>query len=184
MDQQNNSTGSAGLMNKVKDGAVTQLNTQKERATEGIGSVAKAVRQTTQPLRDAQQETMAHYAEQAAGQLDRLSTALREKDVSELLGDAQRFARRNPAIFIGSAFAIGLMAARFFKSKGSPAYQGGPDWRRAEFSGTTAGAGTPGSAYGSGYGRGLRPSPVGTSGVGTPGSGSAAGAWGNETGQS
>jgi hypothetical protein len=41
---------------------------------------------------------------------------LRKKDVQQLMQDAQRLARRQPALFIGSAFALGLVAARFLKS--------------------------------------------------------------------
>lgn len=172
MDQENNSAGSVGLMKKVKEGAVSQLNTQKDRATDGIGSVARAVRQTTQPLRDAKQETIAHYVEQAAGQLDRLSNTLKEKNVSDLVDDAQRFARRNPAIFIGSAFALGLVAARFFKS--SRERGGTSGWRRVDH-GATGGYRASGPMYESGLGRGRGTSAVGTSGS-DPG-------WGTETGR-
>jgi hypothetical protein len=103
-------------MNRVRSTATAQLSTQKDRATDGLGSLATAVRQTTQPLRDNQQDAIAQYVEKAADQIERLSTRLREKDVSELVDDAQRFARRQPAIFIGAAFALGVLAARFAKS--------------------------------------------------------------------
>jgi hypothetical protein len=116
MDQQNNQTGGSGLMDRVREGANTQLSTQKNRATDGIGSVAQAVRQTTQHLRAQQHDTIARYVDQAADQLERVSERLRQKDVGELLQDAQQFARRQPAVFIGSAFAIGLLGARFLKS--------------------------------------------------------------------
>lgn len=116
MEGSDNATAGAGLMNKVKDGAVSQLNTQKDRATDGIGSVAQAVRQSTQHLRDQQHDTIAQYVDQAAAQLERFSTALKEKNVADLLDEAQRFARRNPALFVGGAFAVGLLSARFFKS--------------------------------------------------------------------
>jgi hypothetical protein len=114
----NNSPGGAGLIDKVKDGAVSQLNTQKDRTTDGIGSVASAVRQSTRQLRDQQHDTIAEYVEQAAAQLERFSNTLKEKNVGELLEEAQRFARRNPALFVGGAFAVGLLSARFFKSSG------------------------------------------------------------------
>src|SRR4051794_18025748 len=118
MDGRNNAAGGAGIMDKVKDGAVSQLSTQKDRATDGIGSVAQAVRQSTQQLRDQRHDTIAEYVDQAAAQLERFSKTLKEKNVSELLDEAQRFARRNPALFIGGAFAIGLLSARFLKSSG------------------------------------------------------------------
>jgi hypothetical protein len=119
-------------MDRVKDGAVSQLNTQKDRTTNGIGSIASAVRHSTQELRDQHHETIAEYVEQAAAQLDRFSNTLKGKNVGELVEDAQRFARRNPALFVGGAFATGLLCARFFKSssdKSSSDRNRTPDWR-------------------------------------------------------
>jgi len=116
MDDLNNSTGNGGgLMDRVRQGASSQLSSQKTKATDGIGTVAQAVRQTTQHLREHQHETIARYVDEAANQLERVSNQLRDKDVGELMQDAQRFARRQPAVFIGSAFAIGLLGARFLK---------------------------------------------------------------------
>ena len=115
MDGRNNA-GGARLVDKVKDGAVSQLSTQKDRASDGIGSVVQAVRQSTQQLRDQRHDTIAQYVDQAAAQLERFSNTLKEKNVSDLLDEAQRFARRNPALFVGGAFALGLLSARFFKS--------------------------------------------------------------------
>lgn len=107
---------SSGIAGKVKARATAQLATQKNRATDGLGTVASAVRQTSQHLREQQNETVAQYVEKAAEQLERFSNRLREKDVGELLQDAQRLARRQPALFIGGSFAVGLLAARFLKS--------------------------------------------------------------------
>ena len=105
-----------GLMNRVRERATEQLSTQKERATTGLDAVAEAVRQSTGPLREQQHDALAGYVESAANQIDRLSQRLREKEVVELVNDAQRLARRRPAVFIGSAFMLGLITARFFRS--------------------------------------------------------------------
>jgi hypothetical protein len=78
--------------------------------------VTQAFRQTTQTLRDQQHDAIARYVEQAAVQVDRFTQSLRDKDVGQLLTDAQRLARRQPGVFVGSAFALGLLAARFLKS--------------------------------------------------------------------
>jgi predicted alpha/beta-fold hydrolase len=78
--------------------------------------VASAVRQTGKHLREQQNETVAQYVEKAAEQLESFSNALREKDVNELLQDAQRMARSRPALFVGGSFAAGLLMARFLKS--------------------------------------------------------------------
>jgi len=172
---------SAGIMGRVRDSANTQLSQQKDRATEGIGSVAQAVRQTTHQLREQQHDTIAQYIEQAADQLENFSTRLKEKNVNELVDEAQRFARQRPALFVGSAFALGLIGARFLKSSsersgtGSYALATTPDtgygstgygntgYANTGYGTTSGGAGYTGGGYGStgstGYGN------TGTSGT-------------------
>jgi hypothetical protein len=120
----NNQSSTAGIAGRVREQATAQLSKQKDRATEGLGSVAQAVRGTTEQLRNNQHDKVAQFAEQAAQQIERLSERLRNKDVTELLDDAQRLARRKPAMFVGGAFALGLLGARFMKSSSTD------DWRR------------------------------------------------------
>ena len=105
-----------GLVDRVRERAGAQLATQKDMATDGIGTIARAVRRTTQELREQQHDTIADYVDRAADQLERLSSGLKNKDIGELFRDAQSLARRQPAMFVGSAFAIGLLGARFLKS--------------------------------------------------------------------
>ena len=112
-------TGTAALMDRVRDGATSQLTTQKGRLTDSLTSLAQAVRQSTESLRSNQQPAVAQYVERAASQLEHLSNRLRDRDVKHLVQDVQQFARRQPAIFVGAAFAAGLMAARFMKSSGN-----------------------------------------------------------------
>ena len=59
---------------------------------------------------------MAQFVERAADQIERFSNHLRERDLNDLVGEAQRFARQQPAMFIGSSFAAGMLAARFIKA--------------------------------------------------------------------
>ena len=105
-----------GLVGRIRDSATAQLNSQKAKATEGLGTVASAVRESTQNLRNQQHDVAARYVEQAADQIERFSQRLRDKDVMELLSDAQQLARRRPALFVGAAFALGVLGARFLKS--------------------------------------------------------------------
>jgi len=105
-----------GVLDRVKQSATTQLAQQKDRGVAALGSVTQAVRSSTQRLRDEKHETIAHYIDQAADQVDTWTRRLEEKDIDELAADVQRLARRQPAVVIGSAFALGLVAARFLKS--------------------------------------------------------------------
>jgi len=89
---------------------------------------------------------VADYIQRAADGLERFSDAVRHRDVSSLMGDAEDFARRQPAVFIGAGVAVGFMLARFLRSSSERreaeryGYQGGGDYAR-------------GSAAESSYGR-------------------------------
>ena len=131
--QSNRENPGGGLMNRVKESATAQLAGQKDRGTDALGTVAQAIRQSTQRLRDEQHESIATFVDRAADQIEGWSRRLREKDVDELLGDVQRLARRQPAVFIGSAFALGLVGARFLKSSRQDEYRYGSESRRAQY---------------------------------------------------
>lgn len=104
------------ITHRVKESATAQLNKQKDRGADALGSVAQAVRSSTQRLGDERHELLASYVDKAAEHIERWARQMRDKDVEELLADMQRLARRQPALFIGSAFALGLVGTRFFKS--------------------------------------------------------------------
>lgn len=146
-EPQTRNNQSPGLMDRLRDGAASQLGTQKNRATDGVTSVAQAVRQSTQQLRDNRHETIAQYVDQAVDGVERFANRLKEKDVNELVREAQQFARRNPAVFVGTAFGIGVVAARFLKSsnRGTSGEYGG--WRER----TSGNSGAYGSAARYGY---------------------------------
>jgi hypothetical protein len=139
-----------GIVGRVRERAGAQLSTQKDMATEGIGTIARAVRRTTQELRDQKHDTMAEYVDRAADQLERISARLKNKDIGEMFRDAQNLARRQPVVFVGSAFALGLLGARFFKSSAPEHEQGRPAWQRAGSGARAAGERTytEASAYG------------------------------------
>jgi ElaB/YqjD/DUF883 family membrane-anchored ribosome-binding protein len=109
-------SGARGVIDRVRDRASSQISDQKDRATDSLTRLAQAVRQSTQSLRDNQQGAVAQYVDRAADRIEQFSTTLRERDLNDLMRDAERFARRQPAVFIGAAFAAGVLAARFLKS--------------------------------------------------------------------
>jgi hypothetical protein len=105
------------LMNQARTQVKTQLSSQKEKAAESLGSVAEAIRSTGNQLREQDQQVpVGRYAEQAAGMVDQVAEYLRTREIDEMVGQVEDLARRQPAVFLGTAFAIGFMAARFLKS--------------------------------------------------------------------
>jgi hypothetical protein len=94
------------------------VETRKAQAIGGLQDVAEAVRQTGVVLRHQNKEQMANYTEKVAHQVERISSYLEEKDVDELLMEAENLARRQPGIFLAGAFGVGLLIGRFIKSSG------------------------------------------------------------------
>ena len=83
--------------------------------------MASALRETGEKLGEGHGDkgsALPTYANQAADQVERLSSYVRSRTIGDLISDVEGFARREPAIFLGGSFALGLLAARFLKSSG------------------------------------------------------------------
>jgi hypothetical protein len=129
------------LKDKAAARAEDALSDQKEMAANQLGGITDALHQTTQSLRDNGQEPVANAVDQVAGQVERLNNYLQNRTVSDLLSDAERFARREPGLFLGAAALIGIAAGRFVRaSRPTPdydsygGYTGGGYTRRSVYS--------------------------------------------------
>lgn len=100
----------------LRDQATTQANNQLDMVAQTVDEVAQAIHQVGEQLRSNQQGTFAEYADRAAEQLDLLKRYLQDHDIREIVDDVTNYARRQPAIFLTGAFALGLLASRFLKS--------------------------------------------------------------------
>ena len=54
--------------------------------------------------------------EQANDGIRRMSDTLRNKDLDQIVREAEAFARQRPAVFLGAAAVAGFLAVRFLKS--------------------------------------------------------------------
>lgn len=99
-----------------------QLNTQIDNLAGSLGGVAEALRATGDQMQQKDLGAMGDYATSAAAWVDGCSSYFRDRDVDQVMGEVEGFARREPAIFLGAAFALGFMAVRFLKSssRGAP----------------------------------------------------------------
>ena len=119
------------LAGKAQQQAKSALSERKSMAAGELDSIASAFRQTSQELRDNEQGALAHYSRSVADQVDQMATYMQSRTFDEMLADAEDFARQQPELFLGGAFALGLLAARFFKSSsarrrtGARTYRGG-----------------------------------------------------------
>jgi hypothetical protein len=90
--------------------------TQKDEAAGRVGGVASAIRSAAGDLDDQNQSAVADYARQAATGLDRVSDALSNRSIDDLVHTVEDFARRQPVAFLGGSVLAGFVMARFAKS--------------------------------------------------------------------
>jgi hypothetical protein len=146
-------TGSAGdLRQKVASTVASAADTQKNRAAEGLGSIADVARQTGEDLR-GQNEMLASWVNAASDQLRTMADRLRDRPAAELADDLTRFARQRPAMFLGGAFLLGLGVARLLKASPDRAYANGNGYRRTQGGGEYEESGMGGTVSGTGEGR-------------------------------
>ncbi|HET6982541.1 MAG TPA: hypothetical protein VFI53_10380 [Myxococcaceae bacterium] len=97
-----------------------QISKQKQTATGVLEQVAGALQMTGEHLRGSQQERIARFAEQASDQVRQFSESIRGAQPRDVVRRVEELARREPALFLGGAFLLGLVGARFLKSSERP----------------------------------------------------------------
>ena len=127
----------------VKSNTTAKLEEQKSTLSTGLMTVADNIRQLGSNLSDAQANDpltrfAANYSETAAEKLRGAADYFNSHDIETMYRDVEGLARRNPAVFVGGAFALGFLAARFLKSS-SPRGNGGYETSRG---GLTSGGST------------------------------------------
>ncbi|RIK25116.1 MAG: hypothetical protein DCC55_40845 [Chloroflexi bacterium] len=103
---------------QVQKQAKAMLQQRKEQAAGELNGIAQALRAVGNQdgMAIHNQERIAGYADQLAGQIDHAARYLAEKEVDQIMRDAQGFARRQPGIFLGGALALGLVLGRFLRT--------------------------------------------------------------------
>lgn len=114
MDQAKSEAGR--LTQVARSRTYSYIEERKSLLAENVGGMANAVRGAAEQFDEHGNAAVADYIHRAADGLERLSETVRSRDLSSLMGDAEEFARRQPAVFIGAGVAVGFVLARFLKS--------------------------------------------------------------------
>lgn len=101
---------------QARDRASSSLGESKGQFAEQFGTIADALRRTTEHLRSEDQQRIAGLTDTVARQVEQVADYLRNKDARAMRQDLENLARRQPALMIGGALLLGLIGARFFKS--------------------------------------------------------------------
>src|SRR3990170_3063264 len=118
------------LAERAADIGLQQADRGKEQAAMGISHVADSIRRVSMDMQ-GEQPQIASVAETAADQAERIATYLQQTDAREIISKVEDVARRQPLIFLGGAFLLGVAASRFIKAasgastQASTGYQSG-----------------------------------------------------------
>jgi hypothetical protein len=104
------------LVSRAGERARSGIEDTKHRAARELDSVANALRGCGGDLGTQEDSMLAPYVERVADQVGRFANVLDTRSVDDIARDVEQFARRNPAVFLGGCFAVGMLAARFLKS--------------------------------------------------------------------
>ena len=100
----------------MRQRALSAVDEQKETAIGGIEGVANALRSASDDLRERGQPLAAEYSRQVADGLESLANWVSRRNVDDVTGGLEDFARQRPVAFIGGAMVAGFALARFMKS--------------------------------------------------------------------
>jgi hypothetical protein len=105
------------LKDRATDVGFQQADKVTDQAAEGITQVADSIRRVSLDMQ-TDQPTISNLADTAAEQADRFAAYLRETDARQMLNSVEDMARRQPLLFLGGAFVVGVAAARLLKAGG------------------------------------------------------------------
>jgi hypothetical protein len=101
---------------RAKDRVREEIDRRSSDAGSQVRSVADGLRQAGTDLRKEGNPAVAKVADTAAEKIDGVASYLTESDTDALLRDLDTLARRQPALVIAGAFALGVLGARFLKA--------------------------------------------------------------------
>jgi hypothetical protein len=118
---------------------------QKDAAAGRMTGVARALRGASDDLRDQGQPMIAEYSRHLAEGLESMADSLTRRDLDDLVGSVENFARARPAAFLGGAVVAGFALARFMKSSSPRRYAGAGAYPSDTAAAGMAGASMPGA---------------------------------------
>ena len=101
---------------KLREEGERLVSEQKLRAAQSLEGVGTSMREAAGRLQDGPLGEVSDYVEAAADRVSRASEYLADREVPELLRDAQQVVLRRPQWFLGGMFVAGLVLGRFLKA--------------------------------------------------------------------
>jgi gas vesicle protein len=136
--------------------AKTFATEQKDFAANQLDGIANTVSKVADEMEGGDQAVVARYAHEVANGIHRFADNVKQRDLTDVIGMAEDFGRRQPIAFLGAAALAGFVASRLITSSSQRRTQRDGDGGQPGSYGTanqygSAGYGSAGE-YGSGAG--------------------------------
>lgn len=102
----------SNVAEQAKSAVQSRLADRTSKSASELSELADALRQTSRRLEG---NLVAPLIERSAARIERVADTLDGSDLRAVVQNVEDFARREPLVFLGGAFATGLLAARFLK---------------------------------------------------------------------
>ena len=119
---------------RAREAAIERVKGARDRAREGIDrgkqQMADRIRRLGSALHSAsdnlrqEDSAIARYGDMASKTIERAANYVGSADLKTTVRDMESFARRQPALFFGRAFLLGLAAGRFLRSSARRSEEG------------------------------------------------------------
>lgn len=115
-DTANKAKRAAGnVVSQAREKVSDVADSQKDAAARSIGGYSSALHESAAAM-EQQDPNIAHFTHRAAEGLERVAAYVRDSDVNRLRQDAETFARRRPALFMGGMLIAGLVLGNLVKA--------------------------------------------------------------------
>lgn len=101
---------------ELKQRAAQATDELTSRVGTRVAALARALRRAGEELRGEGETRFAELMEQGARQMERIGSYLDGRQPNDMLADLEDMARRTPALFVGSTFALGVLAGRWLRA--------------------------------------------------------------------
>lgn len=104
------------LLGTAREHGTEQFGSYRDSAAEQIENLAKTASAAAEELQDKDTLGISHYISDIAESLSAFATSMRGKSAEEMLQQAGRLARENPALFVTGSVAVGFGLSRFLRA--------------------------------------------------------------------
>ncbi len=119
------------LLDTAREQGAEHLEHYREGAADQLESLARSASSAAEQLQENDTLGISHYISDVADSLGDFAGSLRGKTADELLQQAGRLARENPALFVTGSIALGFGLSRFLRASSPDLTNSTSGWTRS-----------------------------------------------------